>query len=120
MNNKKAKNTFVNTYSKNPVSTYVPSAFEALREEFGLDPVSNRTNDKEKLAQQQENFSKKYVCPICGNSKTFIKGTNVMVCKNPECKGFEQKDADGNVIGFEVPFNELSIRGEAIASTILD
>lgn len=105
---------------KTPLNTYTPSAFEAIRKEFGLGPKNVRTTDETRLKKQQERFLQKQTCPVCGGTKTFIKGTNVMVCKNPECKGFPVKDKDGNIVDYKITFTELNTKSEAIASAILD
>lgn len=119
---KQVENDYYGTYDaeKTPLNTYTPSAFEAIRKEFGLGPKNVRTTDETRLKKQRERFLQKQTCPICGGTKTFIKGTNVMVCKNPECKGFPVKDKDGNVVDYKITFTELNTKSEAIASAILD
>lgn len=54
-------------------------------EEFGMKPVTRRTNDQQKLETQREKFEG--VCPYCKQRAKFIVGTNVVVCANPKCKG---------------------------------
>lgn len=119
-NNNKDKNLYINKFTKEPVSTYSPTAFQKIRTQFGLDPAENRTSNAEKLEQQRERFLKKQNCPVCGSKKTYIKNTNVMVCTNPDCKGFVRKDEDGKVVSYTPPFSELTVKGEAVASSILD
>lgn len=119
---RRTENDYYGTYDtdKTPLSTYIPAAFEAIRKQFGLEAKNMRTPNEAKLKKQQERFMQKHQCPVCGGTKTFIKGTNVMVCQNPECKGVPVKDKDGNVVSYNVPFSELSNKSEAIASAILD
>lgn len=107
-------------YRNEYLNTYTPAAFDKIREDFNLPKLSRRTGKEEKLKEQRENFSKKYICPVCGCPQTYLKDTNVMVCANPECNGIEVKDKEGSVVGYNVPYRELTNRGEAIASSILD
>ena len=115
-------NDYYGTYDveKTPLNTYTPTIFETIRKQFGLEAKNMRTSSEAKLKKQQERFMQKHQCPVCGGMKTFIKGTNVMVCQNPECKGFPVKDKDGNIVSYNIPFSELSNKSEAIASAILD
>lgn len=54
-------------------------------EEFGMKPLNRKTNDKQKLAAQQEKMEG--TCPYCHQRAKFVVGTNVIVCANPKCSG---------------------------------
>ena len=70
------------------------NSFGELREVFGLKPVQ-RTN-KEKLNSERESFGKKFICKVCGAPLVFERGTNIMVCQNPKCKGVKKTNYDVN------------------------
>jgi len=114
------KNIYVNKFTQEPLTTYAPTAFMAIREQYGLDPVVNRTSDSEKLEEQRKRFMKKQVCPICGSPKTYIRDTNIMVCTNDKCTGFVRKDEEGKIISATPAYSELTVKGEAVATSILD
>jgi hypothetical protein len=52
---------------------------------FGLKPFKRVTNDKQKLASQQEKFLG--TCPFCKQPLHYVFGTNVLACNNEKCKG---------------------------------
>lgn len=58
---------------------------ELCQEEYGMKPLSKKTNDTQKLEAQQEKFEG--VCPYCKERAKFIPATNIVVCVNPSCKG---------------------------------
>ena len=62
---------------------------EFAKEYYGLNPVSRRTKDENKLKKQQEKLLG--ICPICKQQMSYVLGTNVVVCKNPSCKGKEKE-----------------------------
>lgn len=61
------------------------TSLEDLRKGFGLKPVRKKTTDANKLKDQQERFVGK--CKVCGEKLTWVEGTNVLACKNENCKG---------------------------------
>lgn len=68
---------------------------QIAKEYFGLDPVSFRTKDQNKLQKQREKFCG--TCPVCKQPMSYIPGTNVLACKNEKCRGKERTvtNADG-------------------------
>lgn len=70
---------------KGTTKTY--NSFEELRQGFGLKPLKKRTNDLEKLKVQQEKFVGK--CKVCGQPLSYLDGTNICACQNPDCRGFK-------------------------------
>lgn len=79
--------------SKNTTAHY--SSFEEVAKAFGCKPLKKRTDDAEKLKNQQEKFVGK--CRVCGQNLTYIDGTNVLACTNTSCKGIKRtyKNEDG-------------------------
>lgn len=75
-------------YSKDTTAHY--TSLEEMRAAMNIAPASKRTKNKEKLAQQRERFLGK--CKVCGQPLQYIEGTNVLSCKNPDCKGLKIKD----------------------------
>ena len=92
---------------------------ETLRRQFGLKPVKKRTNDEEKLKEQKEKFVGK--CRACGQSLTWIEGTNTLACKNIECKGIRMssKNEDGTDKVWYIPVTRtLDEKGFEIAQKL--
>lgn len=114
-NKKENTTTFKNRFTGEELSTY-PTPFAKMSQ------MSKKTKDQDKLKSQIEKFNKRYVCKFCGEPREWIPGTNVMVCKNPECKGHvvKIKNKDGNEIEISEPsLKILTTRGTAIAETLL-
>lgn len=109
---RKNTNNFTNRFTGEKLSVYPVITFGKC--------VSKRTGDVEKLQKQRENFSQKYLCPICGQPKNWIQNTNLMVCQNESCKGFPIKNKDGEVIGYKPSFSQLNQRGAEIAATLFE
>ena len=64
---------------------------------FGLEELASaynvkRTSNQEKLAERQKKFLTHHICKSCGEPLIWETG-NVMVCKNPACKGIKIKTA---------------------------
>ena len=98
------------------------TSFEELRAEFGLPPIRFQTKDKEKLEGQRARFSSRHLCPVCKQPLVFVENTNIMVCKNDECKGFtreiiDEETGEKEVIS-HVPFHTLDEKGATIANNI--
>lgn len=75
------------------------------------DSKTNKTNRKEK----QDKFLG--TCKVCGRTLSYIPGTNVIVCKNPDCSGImlQRKNGDKH----SIPINRLlNDRGVEIAQTL--
>lgn len=100
----------------------VYKSFDDIRQQFGLKPVRMQTKDKEKLESQRKNFSSKHKCPACGCDLTYIDGTNVMVCKNPECEGIKREKKDSTKeetkVWYDIPYHTLDQKGAEIAHNI--
>lgn len=87
---KKKLNTdrYKNSYTHETLTGYgISHAFDGIREELHLKP----------LKKQKEKPLAEHVCPICKSVKTWISGTNIMVCTNPECQGFKPRTAKDDV-----------------------
>lgn len=114
-NNKGNTTTFKNRFTGEELSTY-PTPFASMSH------VSKRTRDQDKLKSQIEKFNKRNICKFCGEQREWIPGTNVLVCKNLECKGhvIKTKNKDGKEIEISEPsLKILTTRGAAIAETLL-
>lgn len=99
------------------------SSFAEVAKAFGCKPVKHRTSNKEKLNKQREFFLSRNTCEVCGSPLALIRGTNVMVCANPDCIGFEHTHTDkqGNEIKTYSPsYKALDDKGATIANNIFD
>lgn len=99
------------------------SSFAEVAAAMGIKPVSRVTSDKEKLKSQQEKFIAKHKCRSCGEPMMWVKGTSVMTCTNPKCKGIKEvkKDAEGNdVVSYRVSYGILDETGTEIAGNIFN
>lgn len=97
------------------------SSFQELAAAWNIKPVSKVTKDKEKLKSQQDKFVSKHICKGCGQPMTFNKGTNIMVCSNPECKGIKmtRENEDGTKsVYYLTSYSLLDELGEEIAENI--
>ena len=106
---------------KSKDTTEIYTSFEELRSAFGLDPIRKQTKDKEKLKSQREKFVK--TCPVCKQSLSYIYGSNVVCCQNPECKGIEKKNtnADGTENVWYIPVTRtLDEKGMEIAMNLFE
>lgn len=87
------------------------SSFAECAKAFGIksDKKKMKEKTKQKLENDKDIFSKKHVCPACGQTMTHFEGSRVMFCANENCKGikFERKDKEGNVIVTYKPSYEL-------------
>lgn len=86
-------------------------------------PISNpKTNKTNKISKDTKaKFEKRHTCRVCKQPLTWIDGTNVCVCQNPNCKGWITKttDDEGNVKKEVKPFfHTLDETGTSIASKI--
>lgn len=111
--NNNKNNEYVNKFTGENMNTY-PIMADLLGTK-----VSRKTGNQDKLHKQIEKFHSKYRCPFCGEERQWISSTNIMVCKNKACKGYEIKSKDGEA-KYVPSFRLLSHRGESIAETLLD
>lgn len=115
-NNKQDITVFRNKFTGEELSTY-PTPFAKLSTK-----TSKRTKDEKKLQKQIDAFQNRNICKFCGGTKEWIPGTNVVVCKNPDCKGhvIKAKNKEGKEIEISEPSMKiLTKRGAAIAETLL-
>lgn len=102
---------------KNDVDRY--TSFDELRKAFGLKTLSKRTNDEKKLISQREKFLG--TCKCCGGQLTYVNGTNVLTCKNAECRGYKHvsKNEDGTERVWYTPvLRLLDAKGVDIAENL--
>lgn len=88
---------------------------EIGRELFGLKPYKRVTKDKQKLEAQRTKFLG--TCPYCKQPLSYVYGTNVLVCKNEECKGKKTTNEGSESKPF---FKMLSDKGLEIGTTIFE
>ena len=91
--------------SKDTTAQY--NSFEEVAKVFGCRPVKKKTDNLEKLVKQQEKFVGK--CKVCGKNLSYIHGTNVLACTNPDCKGIKMtaKNEDGTERIWYVPVTRM-------------
>lgn len=98
------------------------SSFEELGRAWGLRPVVKQTKDKKKLSSQREAFGKRHLCPACKEPMTYVGGSNIMCCQQPDCNGVKREfrnDETGDVIvKYEPAFHTLDTLGAEIATNI--
>lgn len=83
------------------------TSLEELRKGFSLPPIKKRTNDAAKLKVQQEKFVG--TCRVCKKPLTWIEGTNICACQNPDCKGIKMTgtDEEGNEKVWYIPVTRI-------------
>ena len=93
---------------------------EFAKEYYGLEPVSFRTKDQNKLQKQREKFAR--ICPVCKQPMVYIPGTNVFACKNEKCRGRERtvKTDDGEKKISSSVYYTLDEEGFRIAQHLFD
>lgn len=96
--------------------------FEELASSMRIKPVSKVTKDKEKLAGQQERFRARHMCRGCGQPMEWVKGTNIMACTNPTCKGIKftrkNEETGEEKVWYETSIDVLDELGTEIAGNI--
>ena len=103
--------------SKGVIERY--TSLEELRNGYGLPPIKKKTNDEQKLKAQQEKFVG--TCRVCKKPLTWIKGTNVCACQNPDCKGVKMtgENEDGTEKVWFIPVTRiLNEKGMEIAEKL--
>lgn len=80
----------------------------------GAKPKKNKK--KNVTEEQQTDFAKK--CRVCGTVLSYIEGTNVMVCGNPDCKGFKTKNEEKEEVETIPVFRTLDKRGVRTANVL--
>lgn len=84
-------------------------------------PFPQKKQKKQNIDELRERFEKRHTCIVCHQPMTWIRGTNICSCKNPECKGVkhEKKFDDGTVMVEYKPFyHMLDVVGTEIAEKI--
>ena len=97
------------------------TSLEELREAFGLKPVVKRTKDADKLTAQREKFLG--TCRVCKQPLVLVGNTNVLCCKNPECRGIKitGTNEDGTEKIWFVPVSRvLDEKGFEISQNLFD
>lgn len=103
------------------VLTLYPSSFLLWREAFGLPKEITRSQVAEQRRQKKaESFKDKHKCPYCGTERHHIKDTNIMVCVNEKCKGFNKIDEAGETVQHKDSYELLTTVGSAVAKNLLD
>lgn len=85
--------------------------------------LKNKPKKDKRPEEQKERSREKFAghCRVCGGVLSYVEGTNVMVCKNPDCKGIvkksKKKDEEGEGTVNEVlpVFRTLDDKGIEIA-----
>lgn len=96
-------------------------SFDEIGQElFNLKPYKRVTNDKQKLASQQEKFLG--TCPYCKQPLKYIYGTNVLACANEKCRGkkISITEEDGENYIYRPYYKMMSEKGLAIGTTIFE
>lgn len=95
------------------------TSLEELREAFDLSKIRKKTKDEDKLKAQKEKLVG--TCKVCKQLLTWIDGTNVCTCKNPDCKGVKMTsiNEDGSEKVWYVPvIRMLNEKGMNIAEIL--
>lgn len=97
------------------------TSFTDLAKDFGCKPVTMKSNNKSKLESQQKKFANRHICKACGRPMTYLNGSNIMVCQNPQCLGIkvEKTDSTGNTtVTYLTSYDLLDEKGAEIANKI--
>ena len=62
------------------------SSFEELAKAY---KTKQPKNNEKKIEELKSKFAKKYKCKACNAPLTYINGTTIMTCTNPDCKGIK-------------------------------
>lgn len=85
-------------------------------------PISSKQKNKKKENNElKEQFENRHKCIACGEPLTWIPGTNICSCKNPNCKGKKIviKDEDGTeTVEYKPYYHILDVVGTSIAEKI--
>lgn len=84
-------------------------------------PKKKHKKNNKKIDELRERFEKRHKCIVCEQPMTWVEGTNVMACRNPECKGkkVEKVLPDETVkIEYKPYYHTLDAKGVLIAETL--
>ena len=84
-------------------------------------PFSTKQKKKKNTDELRKRFEERHTCVVCGETLTWIPGTNICSCKNPDCKGkkYVYKDEDGTeFVEFRPYYHMLDVVGTSIAEKI--
>lgn len=98
------------------------SSFEELASALNVKPVNKAPKDQDKFDKLKKDFQKRHKCKGCGMPLTYIDGTNIVTCTNPECKGEKHalKTDDGATkVWYTVCYDSLDNKGVGIAQTLI-
>lgn len=97
---------------------------------FSEVPLASKPKKKRnyQTPEERENSRRKFsgTCRVCGGVLSYVAGTNVMVCKNPDCKGYtrkiknEEEDEDRERVEVFPVFRFLDNKGVEIAQSLFD
>lgn len=84
-------------------------------------PIPSKKKKKKNIDEMKERFEKRHKCVACGQPLTWIPGTNVCSCRNPECRGkkYTYKDENGEeYVEYRPYFHMLDVVGTELAEEI--
>ena len=84
-------------------------------------PFPKKQTKKQNNDELREKFEKRHLCVVCQQPLIWITGTNILACKNPECKGkkVEKILPDGTVkVEYKPYFHTLDEKGTKIAEKL--
>lgn len=91
-------------------------SLDDLRKAYGLRPINMQTKNKKRLESQREFFESRHLCPLCKQPMKYVEGTNIMVCLNEECEGYN-RNVGNEVVNYSA-FHMLDDKGAEIATNI--
>lgn len=84
-------------------------------------PFPVKEQKKHNNDELRERFEKRHLCIVCHQPMIWVSGTNILACKNPECKGrkVEKTLSDGTIkVEYKPYFHTLDIKGTEIAEKL--
>lgn len=84
-------------------------------------PFPSKKKKKKNNDEARERFEARHKCIACGEPLTWIPGTNICSCKNPECKGkkYTYKDENGEeYVEYKPYYHMLDTVGTSMAERI--
>lgn len=100
----------------------VYSSFKEYAECNGIKSDTKKKNKKNTVASQ-EKFASHHKCRACGQPMSFVSGTNIMVCRNVDCKGIKQTrlDSEGNqIVSYRPSYDVLKEKYADIAKNLYE
>ena len=98
------------------------NSFQELAQVMGISPVKKKGMSEEQITSARNKFCGK--CKYCGEYMTWVRGTNVITCTNPDCKGKKNTRSDkttGEKVAYYTPsYRSLDAKGVAVAMSLFD